>query len=49
MKINGESLEVFTEASGAESTFGLTLFIARLSLERLVEAYKIEGFDPGSE
>ena len=43
MKKNGESLEVFTETSGAESAFGLTLFIASLSSESLVKAYKLKG------
>jgi hypothetical protein len=53
-KLNGESLDVFTEASGAESDFRFNLIYPMLvggfgCSVSIVNRYKIEGFDPGSE
>nr|ABX10608.1 hypothetical protein 6N14_15 [uncultured planctomycete 6N14] len=48
-KLNGESLGSLTEGPGAESTFGLNLISPGDASAALVNRYKIEGFDPGSE
>jgi hypothetical protein len=48
-KLNGESLDVFTEASGAESDFRFNLIYPVGTSVSSVNRYKIEGFDPGSE
>ena len=42
-KLNGESLDVFTEASRAESAFGLTLISPGEASVALVNRYKLKG------